>query len=213
MNIATEAELRANTYEQCGLVFATTVKELGHDLPDETVAGWARTMGLLSEADTLSEQDPECMGPEGLLEMLGLDPSDTRLNIAAANLIAANQQSLSAQTMGQHFSARTQEARSTTDLLRFQSEDDISSDDGLWDQLDSLAIVGIHVDSLIDCREDSRLLPQFSAGQLAKGSLVHAIKTLRHIKPDTLAASYRSAKKLGMRSMIVKRLLKGALVG
>lgn len=212
MNITT-AELRASTYEQCGLVFATTVKELGHDLSDETVAGWAQTMGILSEADTLSEQDPECMGPEGLLEMLALDPSDARLNIAAANLIAANQQSLSAQTIGQHFTARTQEARSTTDLLRFQSEDDISSDDGLWDQLGLLAIVGIHVDSFIDCREDSRLLPQFSAGQLAKGSLVHAIKNLGHIKPDTLAAGYRSTKKLGLTSTMVKRMVKRAVVG
>jgi hypothetical protein len=170
--MVSRADYRAGYYAHCGTILAQLATEIGQPIPVSTVEQWSSTLSRLSVADDASEIAPDNFRGGTVLEILGLDPSNSLLATAADTLVVANRKSHSASSIRTHFDARAQEAKSSADLLRYQSPEHILRNRGLWRQLSRVAIAGVYLDSLLDAREDSLQLAQFSARQLAFGATV-----------------------------------------
>jgi hypothetical protein len=211
MNI-NRVERRATQYAELGTVLGLTSAGIGISIPTEDQYNWSNTLARLATADDISETTPEKFSdPRALLDMLDLNPDDPILNDIAAELLAASRASREAPNLVTHFSSRRREAIACIDLLRYQSSPDVRDNSSLWSQLGTLTIVGTYFDSFVDCREDAMELPQFTAAQLAQGSLLHFLKAMRGLHSNTVISCAKACRCVGIHKLIVRRLPKPLL--
>lgn len=118
-----------------------------------------------------------------------------------------------AETLRAHFNGRILEAMSVLDLLRYQSGEPISSVEDLWERLGSITVVSSHLDAFNDFREDSLLMPQFSAGQLARGALTRMVTSAAQVKPSTAMAFFGAIRKYPDTSSAIKHRIRNASLG
>ncbi len=190
-------------YEQCAYILADTVGHLGYTLTPKTRAAWGSMMYKLAEADEVSEVHPEAFtSGEALVAALEIEPNDMAVGAAAA-LLDASQKSIHSNSIREHLDNRRDEAVESVTLLRSQTPEFIGID-SLWEEVDTMTIAGIYLDSLVDAKEDAGERAGFSASQLALHSAFRFTATVRSIRAETKLAIIRSCTRYGLAGHILR---------
>lgn len=197
-------------YAQTAEMMADISTDIGTPINSTLRGTWAVTMSRLAVADEMAEQDPYVF-PDGgsLARYLCDDEPAEPVCRAGQRLLDANIASLSTTDLNDHFHARAQEGRASLDLLWYQLPPELNRNDYVRNQLSSLAVLGVLLDSLADAREDSRDLP-FTPRELVRGSLAAIAAAAPKADLRTWKAGIRAANRHGFSRYAIQKLYRKA---
>lgn len=196
-------------YAACADILSDTITYLGEEVAHPTREVWRSAMHGLATADAIAEQSPDVFASEdnivAFLEgPMAMDANEPAI-VATRGLLRANEQSIKAQSLGEHLDSRREEAVLSTALLRSQAPE-LDDKPAVWSEVDKITIAGIYLDSLMDAREDSFRVAEFSAKELAAASLVRFTGAVRAIEPRARLALTKACLRNGLGGYVVRSI-------